>query len=206
MLELRAVRLGLLHFTGILQGKTIVMCSDNATTLAYLTKEGGTRSTALNTEAQNTLRWGEEHSKIPTQFVKASSNVLTDCLSRHNQIISTEWSLHQEVCTRLEAMGLSISGSLRYEAQLEATKLCFAFPRPQSDCDGRFLIQLEPSGAVRHPSLSSGQECAKQSTYCSGHHTYPDSSLLAQEGMVSRPHTGDSKHALTPPTSQGFTT
>lgn len=103
-------------------------------------------------------------------------------------------------------MGLSISGSLRYEAQLQATKLCFAFPRPQSDCDGRFLIQLEPSGAVRLPFLSSGQEGAKQAPYCSGHHTYPDSSLLAPEGMVSRPHTCDSRHALTPPTSQGFTT
>ena len=89
-LELRAIRLGLLHFTELLQGKTVAVFSDNATALSYLAKEGGTHSVSLNMEAQKTLEWAEEHSvKILTQFVKGPSNVLADCLSRRNQIIST---------------------------------------------------------------------------------------------------------------------
>lgn len=63
------------------------MVSDNATTLLYLAKEGGTRSKIFNEEAQKILEWAEEHVKILTQFVKGTSNVLADYLSRRNQII-----------------------------------------------------------------------------------------------------------------------
>ena len=102
VLELKAIWLGLSHFTGVLQGKTVAVFSDNATALSYLAKEGGTRSTSLNAEAQRILAWAEVHSvTILTQFVKGSSNVLADCLSRRAQIISTEWTLHHEVCSQL---------------------------------------------------------------------------------------------------------
>ena len=102
LLELRAIRLGLLHFTEIMRGKTVAVFSDNATALSYIAKEGGTRSASLNDEAQKILRWAEVHSvKILTQFVRGSSNVLADCLSRRSQVISTEWTLHQDVCNLL---------------------------------------------------------------------------------------------------------
>ncbi|KAK3864567.1 hypothetical protein Pcinc_029750 [Petrolisthes cinctipes] len=102
LLELRAVRLGLLHFREQVHGKTVAVFSDNTTALSYLAKEGGTRSGSLNAEAQTILQWAEDHAiQIVTQFVKGSSNVLADCLSRQDQIISTEWMLHQDICSQL---------------------------------------------------------------------------------------------------------
>ncbi|XP_045133325.1 uncharacterized protein LOC123517379 [Portunus trituberculatus] len=102
LLELKAIRLGLLHFKEHVRGQTVAVFSDNATALSYLAKEGGTRSGSLNAEAQAILQWAEDHAvRILTQFAKGSANVLADCLSRQDQIISTEWTLHQEVCNLL---------------------------------------------------------------------------------------------------------
>ena len=102
LLELRAIRLSLSHFTEEFRGKAVAVFSDNATALSYLAKEGGTRSGILNAEAQSVLQWAEDHAvQIIPQFVKGSSNVLADCLSRRDQVISTEWTLHQDICSRL---------------------------------------------------------------------------------------------------------
>ena len=49
--ELLAVRHGLLHFQSCLSGTTVAVFCDNVTVVAYLCKEGGTRSPALNTIA-----------------------------------------------------------------------------------------------------------------------------------------------------------
>ena len=54
--ELLAVRRGLLHFQSFLSGATVAVFCDNVTAVAYLRKEGGTRSPALNNIAQEILR------------------------------------------------------------------------------------------------------------------------------------------------------
>ena len=55
--ELLAVRCGLIHFQSSLVGKTVSVFCDNSTAVAYLRKEGGTRSPFLNSLAQGILRW-----------------------------------------------------------------------------------------------------------------------------------------------------
>ena len=102
LLELRAIRQGLLAFADVVVGKTVAVLSDNTTAVSYLQKAGGTRSSRLNLEAQMTLQWAEDHSvTLLTQFVRGESNVVADCLSRGHQVISTEWTLHQQVCDTL---------------------------------------------------------------------------------------------------------
>ena len=102
LLELRAIWLGLQQFQTVLQGKTVAIILGNTTALSYLKKQGGTRSSSLNLEAQHILDWVERNNiSIATQFVKGQSNVLADCLSRRNQVINTEWTLHQQVCNKL---------------------------------------------------------------------------------------------------------
>ena len=49
--ELRAIRLGLHHFAPSLRGSTVGVFVDNTTALAYLRRQGGTFSPALNREA-----------------------------------------------------------------------------------------------------------------------------------------------------------
>ena len=57
--ELLAIKLGLLRFQSSLRSRTVAVYCDNVTAVAYLRKEGGTRSPLLNSIAQEILRWSE---------------------------------------------------------------------------------------------------------------------------------------------------
>ena len=96
--ELLAVRRGLLHFQSSLVGKTIAVFCDNITAVAYLRREGGTRSPFLISIAQGILRWSELLAiRLAPQFIPGSLSVLADTLSRPQQLPHTEWSLNLEV-------------------------------------------------------------------------------------------------------------
>ena len=96
--ELLAILRVLLHFQSSLLGKTVAVFCDNVTAVAYLRKEGGTRSPFLNSLAQGILRWSESlHIRLAPQFIPGSRNVLADALSRPHQLPSSEWSLNLEV-------------------------------------------------------------------------------------------------------------
>ena len=96
--ELLAVKLGLHQFQSSLQGRTVAVFCDNTTAVAYLRKEGGTRSPLLNTLAQAILRWSESLSiRLAPQFLPGSNNVLADALSRSHQLPHSEWSLNMTV-------------------------------------------------------------------------------------------------------------
>ena len=57
--EMMAVQKGLLEFSSLLRGKTITLFCDNATTVAYLRRFGGTRSQVLFLKAREILLWVE---------------------------------------------------------------------------------------------------------------------------------------------------
>ena len=92
--ELLAVHLGLRQFQSSLRGMTVAVFCDNTIAVAYLRKEGGTRSPLLNSLAQEILRWTESLSiRLAPQFLPGSQNVLADALSRPHQLPHSEWSL-----------------------------------------------------------------------------------------------------------------
>ena len=103
--ELLAVQLGLFQFRSALQGRTVAVFCDNTTAVAYLHKEGGTRSPLLNTLAQEILRWTESLSiRLAPQFLPGSDNVLADALSRPHQLPHTEWFLNVTVFLSLRRL------------------------------------------------------------------------------------------------------
>ena len=103
--ELLAVKLGLHQFQSSLQGRTVAVFCDNTTAVAYLRKEGGTRSPLLNTLAQEILRWTEPLSiRLAPQFLPGSNNVLADALSRPHQLPHSEWSLNLTVFQSLRRL------------------------------------------------------------------------------------------------------
>ena len=105
--ELLAVRLGLFQFQSALQGRTVAVFCDYTTAVAYLSKEGGTRSPLLNNLAQGILRWTESLSiHLAPQFLPGSNNVLADALSRPHQLPHTEWSLNMTVFLSLRRLWL----------------------------------------------------------------------------------------------------
>ena len=100
--ELLSVFLAIRGFLPLLQGQTVSLFTDNTVSLSYLRKEGGTRSSTLNEVAQAVLHLCEASDVRPLpQFVPGRLNVLADSLSRHGQVLSSKWTLHQEVCRDL---------------------------------------------------------------------------------------------------------
>ena len=103
--ELLAVKLGLHQFQSSLRGRTVAVFCDHTTAVAYLRKEGGTRSPLLNTLAQAILRWSESLSiRLAPQFLPGSNNVLADALSRPHQLPHSEWSLNMTVFQSLRRL------------------------------------------------------------------------------------------------------
>ena len=102
MRELLAVQLGLQAFEHLIVGMSVALFCDNTTTVAYLRRSGGTFSSALNSTAREVLLWAENrHIRLLPQFIMGSSNVTADALSCPNQVIGSEWTLHQEVVDQL---------------------------------------------------------------------------------------------------------
>ena len=102
MRELLAVRLGLQAFELLLVGMSVALFCNNTTTVAYLRRSGGTFSSTLNATAREILLWAENRRiRLLPQFIMGSSNVTADALSRPNQVIGSEWTLHQEVVDQL---------------------------------------------------------------------------------------------------------
>ena len=102
MRELLAVQFGLQAFELLLVGMSVALFCDNTTTVAYLRRSGGTFSTTLNATAREILLWAEDRRiRLLPQFIMGSSNVTADALSRPNQVIGSEWTLHQEVVDQL---------------------------------------------------------------------------------------------------------
>ena len=96
--ELLAVKRGLRALCTCLEGRVVAVFSDNTTAVAYLRRQGGALSPALNAVAQRILRWAEWlNIVLMPQFVPGRNNVVADALSRPNQVLGSEWMLHQDV-------------------------------------------------------------------------------------------------------------
>ena len=102
MRELLAVQLGLQALEHLIMGMSVALFCDNTTTVACLRRSGGTFPSALNSKAREVLLWAESRRiRLLPQFIMGSSNVTADALSRPNQVIGSEWTLHQEVVDQL---------------------------------------------------------------------------------------------------------
>ena len=98
VLEMRAVLLSLQHFVAQLQHKVVLIRTDNSTVLSYITKQGGTHSRELALLTRDLLLWANRHHiTLQAQHIAGIRNVVADQLSRSNQILAGEWSLHQQV-------------------------------------------------------------------------------------------------------------
>ena len=97
-LELKAVLLALKRFQQLVQGKVVLIATDNTTVVAYINKEGGMRSGSLCALLWQLLCWCNlRQIVLKARHIPGRLNVIADKLSRQGQVIQTEWSLHQEI-------------------------------------------------------------------------------------------------------------
>jgi len=76
----------------------ILVATDNKTVLAYVNKEGGTRSWFLMKESCVLFRLIMDNQwVVRARYIPGTLNVIADQLSRKGQILPTEWSLHKDV-------------------------------------------------------------------------------------------------------------
>ena len=102
VLELKAVLLALKGFQELLQGQTVLICSDNSTVVSYLNKEGGTHSMEMCALIWRILAFTNSRKiQIRARHVPGSLNVIADSLSRRDKVIQTEWSLHQQIFNQI---------------------------------------------------------------------------------------------------------
>jgi hypothetical protein len=101
--ELRAVRLALMDFQQWVRGRVVLVHTDNTTALAYINREGGSRSQQLFQEAWRLFNWTTQRDiTLKAVHVPGVKNVKADCLSRIH-LSSVEWSLSGEIVNSIFA-------------------------------------------------------------------------------------------------------
>ena len=102
VLECRAVTLALSRCRQLVQNKSVLLSTDNTTTMSYINREGGTKSLAMYYETRDLLLWCHAQGiTLKAVHIKGSMNVMADLLSRNKNTVNTEWSLHPQVALQL---------------------------------------------------------------------------------------------------------
>jgi len=101
VLEMRAIRLALCRLP-LSAEHSVLVATDNSSVVAYINKEGGTRSRSLWMESQLLFQLVFQLGcRIRARHIPGRLNVIADQLSRQGQVLPTEWSLHPEVVKSL---------------------------------------------------------------------------------------------------------
>ena len=101
-LELKAVLLALRKFEHVCKGQIVLVATDNTTVVSYINKQGGMRSGSLCALLWRLLSWCHPRGiTLRARHIPGRLNVIADKLSRHSQVIQTEWSLSPQVFSQL---------------------------------------------------------------------------------------------------------
>ena len=98
ILELRAVLLAIRKFAPLLKNKVVLVLCDNSVAVSHLERGGGIHSWKLYS-----LSWlifsltSKLAITLHVRHIPGSLNVIADRLSRKDQVMQTEWSLHPQV-------------------------------------------------------------------------------------------------------------
>ena len=101
-LELKAVILALHHFQSQIQGRHVIVMTDNMTTVGHIKNQGGTHSRELFSLTRELFLWVDSHHvTLTAQHIPGHLNVVADRLSRAHQVLPGEWSLCPQVTRQL---------------------------------------------------------------------------------------------------------
>ena len=134
LLEMWAVDKALFEFRKSLVGSHVLLSTDNASVLAYLKNEGGTRSHSLLEAATQVLLFCNKNKiSLSVKHLPGKLNVLADALSRADRAISTEWSLHPQLAQRVRDLaGSPVLDLFATRKNKRAPMFVSPFPDPQA--------------------------------------------------------------------------
>ena len=188
-LELKAVLLALKRFQHLVQGKVVLIATDNTTVVAYINKEGGMRSGSLCALLWRLLCWCSLNQIVlKARHIPGRLNVIADKLSRQRQVIQTEWSLHQEtfdlLCQTWHYPRVDMFAT-RYNCKL--VQFVSPIPDPKAwSVDALTLSWEDLDMYLFPPSVSDGEggQQAVRSLVLQGN---PDCPGMAQHALVLGP-------------------
>ena len=199
LLEIKALFLGLHAFREDVIGHHVTAMCDNSTVVAYVNKQGGTVSRALCLLTSRLLRWTESFDvHLDARYLPGENNVLADVLSRHGQVVGTEWSLHPQVArSLLSALGNPSIDLFATCLNVKLPLYCSLVPDPQAVFEDAFrhpwgnLVSASfgRPGSLRVPSLSSGRSGDRPCPRVVACRDDSGRASLAREGVVRRPPT-----------------
>ena len=97
-LELKEVFLALKEFQDLCSNNIVLLATDNTTVVAYINKEGGMKSGSLCALMWRILSWcTRKQVTLKARHIPGQLNGIADKLSRLDQTIQMDWSLHPEV-------------------------------------------------------------------------------------------------------------
>ena len=122
-LELKAVLLALKSFEHLCRDQIVLVATDNTTVVSYINKQGGMRSGSLCALLWRLLSWCHPRGiSLRARHIPGRLNVIADKLSRHNQLIQTEWPSQQ-------VFNLLCSRWFRPQVDLFATRFNHKLPK-----------------------------------------------------------------------------
>ena len=179
------VWLGMQSFQKIVTGHRVTVMCDNSTVVAYVSKRGGTHSRSMCELTSRLLKWTEDIDvHLEARYLPGQNNVLADLLSRRDQAIATEWTLHRQVAKALLSAWGSPSIDLfasRLNAQLPV--YCSLVPDDQAALEDVFRHPWDNLDVYAFPPfalLGKVLSRVRQSRNCS----MTGSSSLDRQGLV----------------------
>jgi hypothetical protein len=153
--ELRAVRLALQTWQSLVEGKKVLVNTDNTTALSHINREGGTHSPQLFKEAWQLFLWAIS-SKIALRaiHVPGVQNIRADWLSRR-RLSSIEWSLNQRVVDRMfTTLGQAQMDLFASSLNAKTLVYCSYTRDPQAYCQDAFSIPWTGFLGYAYPPFS----------------------------------------------------
>ena len=187
-LELKAVLLALKRFQHLVQGKVVLIATDNTTVVAYINKEGGMRSGSLCALLWRLLCWCNLNQIVlKARHIPGRLNVIADKLSRQKQVIQTEWSLHQEtfdlLCQTWHSPLVDMFAT-RYNCKL--VQFVSPIPDPKAWSVDALTLSWEDLVMYLFPPVSDG-EGGQQAVRSLVSQSNPDCPGMAQHALVLGP-------------------
>ena len=141
LLEMKALSLALQSFKNLVTGHRVTAMCDNSTVVAYVNKQGGTVSSALCSLTGQLLQWTETKDiQLEARYLPGQANVLADLLSRRNQFLGAEWSLHPQVVRDLlRRWGSPTLDLFATHLNAKLPLYCSLIPDPQAALEDAFL-------------------------------------------------------------------
>ncbi|KAI9560527.1 reverse transcriptase [Daphnia sinensis] len=146
-------------FAGSRRNCTIELRVDNTTAVAYVNKEGGTRSASLNNLALNVARWCEVRNIVlKAEHLPGVLNSVADRESRRG-VDWSDWRLRPEVFQALSRVWRTSVDLFANPWNSQLAKFVSWKPQPQAWAVNAFTLSWTELEAYAFPPFSLIQEC-----------------------------------------------